>query len=188
LEELGCTVKVGPALGLTPAFVLQPGEDDVETALLQRWVDGSEIAEGAISWKGRRVVLMYGKDGKLIDPKCFPRLIARLRRFRDQLKNRSIVAAGAPWYRPIDRVQAQDWSRPKLLVPELAKIPRIAIDRTGAVPSHGVYAIFRYDDDVEAIYELLKAGKLAAALEGNAPKVKGGYVRCYKRFLVSARL
>ena len=30
LEELGCIVRVGPALGHTPAFVLMPDEKDVE--------------------------------------------------------------------------------------------------------------------------------------------------------------
>ena len=59
----------------------------------------------------------------------------------------------------------------------------MAIDRTGAIPSHGVYAIFAPEDDIEALYEKLRDGKLAKALDGIAPKVKGGYVRCYKRFL-----
>jgi len=65
----------------------------------------------------------------------------------------------------------------------LAKVPRLAIDRSGAIPSHGVYAIFAPQDDVEALYEKLRDGKLARALDGIAPKVKGEYVRCYKRFL-----
>jgi adenine-specific DNA-methyltransferase len=34
----------------------------------------------------------------------------------------------------------------------------------------------------------LSNGKLAKALDGIAPKVKGGYVRCYKRFLLKMRL
>ena len=70
-----------------------------------------------------------------------------------------------------------------MLIPELAKIPRLAIDRSGAIPSHGVYAILAPGDEVEALYEKLRDGKLAEALDGIAPRVKGGYVRCYKRFL-----
>jgi hypothetical protein len=183
LEELGCVIRVGPALGHTPAYVLNPDENDVEPELLRPWVDGSEIKEGAVQWGGRRVIVMHGGDGKLIDPKLFPLLKARLKRFRGTLKQRSIVENGAPWFRPIDRVLAADWTRPKLLVPELAKIPRVAIDRSGAVPSHGVYAIFAPDDDAEGLYERLCDGKLAKAIEKIAPKVKGGYVRCYRRFL-----
>lgn len=187
LADLGCIVRVGPALGHTPAFVLGPEEDDVEPDLLHQWIDGSEIHEGSITWKGRRVILMYGSDGTLLDPKRFPRLQTRLRSFRAQLKKRAIVKHGAPWYRTIDRVQAQIWSRPKLLVPEIAKIPRVAIDLSGAVPSHGVYAIFASDDDVVRIYDKLANGKLASALSNVAPRISSDFVRCYKRFLMLAR-
>jgi hypothetical protein len=167
---------------------LGPEEDDVEPEILHPWIDGSEIREGEITWKGRRVILMYGSEGKLLDPKRFPRLQARLRGFRAQLKKRSIVQNGAPWYRTIDRVRAETWARPKLLLPEIAKIPRVAIDLSGAVPSHGVYAIFAGDDDVMRIYEKLKNGKLASALSNIAPKIGSDFVRCYKRFLMLARV
>jgi hypothetical protein len=188
LGELGYVVKVGPALGHTPAFVLQQGECDVEPELLRPWIDGSEIQEGVVAWAGRRVITMFGDDGKLIHAERYPLLRARLQRFRKKLKGRSIVHKGAPWFRPIDRVRASDWARPKLLVPELAKVPRVAIDRSGAIPSHGVYAIFAPGDDIDALNERLCDGRLAIALEGIAPKVKGGYVRCYRRFLVMVRI
>lgn len=188
LEELGYIVKVGPALGHTPAYVLAPQEKDVEPKLLRPWIDSTEIAEGKVSWNGRKVIAMFGKDEKLINLRRFPLLKARLARFKKTLEKRTIVANGAPWFRPIDRVIPAQWSRPKLLVPELAKTPRVAIDRSGAIPSHGIYAIFAPDDNVEALYEKLRDGKLAAALDGIAPKVKGGYVRCYRRFLLMARL
>ncbi len=168
--------------------MLQPGERDVEPELLRPWIDGSEIKEGAAARDGRRVITMNRKDGDLIELERFPRLRARLARFRKLLKKRSIVRNGARWYRSIDRVRSSDWIRPKLLIPELAKVPRVAIDRSGAIPSHGVYAIFAPDDDVEALYEKLRDGKLAKALEGIAPKVKGGYVRCYRRFLLMVRI
>ena len=188
LGELGYIVRVGPALGISSAFVLEAHEEDVEPELLSPWVDGSEISEGAVTWSGRRVVAMYDRDGKLIDLQRFPMLAIRLERFADKLRQRSIVRNGAPWYRTIDRVRALDWTRPKLLVPELAKIPRLAIDRSGAIPSHGVYAIFAPDDDVAALYEQLRDGRLASALTGISPKVKGGYMRCYRRFLLTVRI
>ncbi len=184
LKELGYIIKVGPALGHTPAFLLERDEHDVEPELLRPWVDGSEIQEGSIKWSGRRVIVMYDRDGKLIDLKRFPRLKARLQRFKKQLEKRSIVENGADWFRTIDRLVSADWERPKLLIPELAKLPRIAIDRTGKIPSHGVYAIFAANDDVESLYDKLRDGKLANALKGIAPKVKGNYIRCYKRFLL----
>ena len=188
LGEAGYVVKVGPALGHTPAFVLGSHENDVESEILRPWIDGSEVAEGTVYWRGRRVVTMHTDDGNSIDLKEFPMLAARLERFADNLRRRSIVRNGATWYRTIDRVRARDWERPKLVVPELAKTPRLAIDLSGAVPSHGVYAIFAPDDDVDSLYAKLRDGRLARCLEGLSPKVKGGYMRCYKRFLLAVRL
>ena len=188
LKEAGYVVKVGPALGNTLAFVLEPHEKDVESEILRPWIDGSEIAERNVCWRGRRVVTMHSDDGKLIDLHEFPMLATRLERFADNLRRRSIVRNGATWYRTIDRVRARDWSRPKLVLPELAKVPRLAVDRSGAIPSHGVYAIFAPDDDVDSLYAKLRDGRLARYLEGISPKVKGGYLRCYKRFLLAVRL
>ena len=186
LRDLNYTVRVGPALGHSPAFVLEPGEDDVEPELLRPWIDASEVTEGSITSRGRRVVTIWNADGKLLDLRRFPMLSERLRRFSAVLKRRFVVRNGGVWYRTIDRVRAQDWIRPKLLVPEIAKIPRVAIDRSGAIPSHGVYAIFAPDDDVDALYSRLRDGGLAHALQGVSPRIKGGYIRCYKRFLLNA--
>ena len=187
-DDLQCVIKVGPALGHTPAFVVRPDEDDVEPELLLPWIHGSEIIEGSIQWQGRHVVAMFADDGRLLDLRSLPRLERRLKRFLPKLATRYIVRNGAPWYRTIDRIRAPDWRRPKLLVPELAKVPRIALDRSGAVPSHGVYAIFAPGDRIERIYETLRNGGLARALDGIAPRLKGNYTRCYKQFLLRARI
>src|SRR5260370_12397253 len=106
LAELGCVVNVGPALGHTPAYVLAPHEDDVEPELLQPWIDGTEIAEGRLSWKDRRVVIMYGNDEKLGDLKRFPLQRAQLRRFKARLQTQSIAINASPSIRPIDLVIA----------------------------------------------------------------------------------
>ena len=188
LKELGCIVRVGPALGHTSAFVLQRNEEDVEPEILRPWIDGSEIRERTVDWRGRRVIATFDDAGEVVDLARFPMLAARLGRFEATLRRRSIVQNGRPWYRTIDRLRPMDWARPKLVVPELARVPRVAIDRSGAVPSHGVYAIFAPDDDVDKLYDLLGDGRLGRALAKIAPRVRGDYLRCYKRFLISARV
>lgn len=182
LVEGGYQVRVGPALGCTSAFVLNP-EEGAEPELLAPWLDGSEISDGEIRWRGRRVITMHDADGKLRDIDEFPVAKVRLEKHRSYLEGRSIVRAGATWYKPIDRVRKSDWSRPKLLIPELAKVPRVALDLSGAIPSHGVYAIFASDDNLETLRMRLEGGGLALALKGLSPRVKGGYLRCYRRFL-----
>jgi len=190
LTDAGCTIRVGPALGHTPAFVLERDESDneLEPGLLAKWVAATEISEGKITWTGRRIVIMNDAEGQLIDLKSFPKLSARLERYRGKLSARSIVKNGSIWFRPIDRVRKIDWARPKILVPELASTPRCAIDRGGIIPSHGVYAIFAPDDDVNWLYGQLSDGQLSRALRKLAPRVKGDYVRCYKRFLEMVRI
>ncbi len=183
LANAGYRVRVGPALGCTVAFVQAPNEDEIEPTLLMPWIRPSDIREGRIAWSGYRVATMNRDDGTLIDPAVYPQLAARLRRHRRALAARSIVRNGASWFRPIDRVRAVDWQRPKLLVPELAKTPRVALDGTGAIPAHGVYAIFAPDDDLAALAAMLADGGLARLLDGKAPKISNGYVRCYGRFL-----
>jgi hypothetical protein len=188
LADAGYSVRVGPALGCSLAFVLEKGERDVESSLLRPWISASEVLEGTVSWHGRRVVAINGKDGRLVELSRYPKLAARLERHRTDLEQRSIVANGAKWYRAIDRVRADDWRRPKLLVPEMAQVPRVALDLTGGIPSHGVYAIFAKDDDVLPLLSKLSNGGLARALDGLAPRVGQGYVRCYRRFLNMIRI
>ena len=183
LAELGCTIRVGPALGVTPAFVLNPHENDVESHLLHPWVDTSEVLAGRVDWSGRRVISPYDDTGALIDLEHHPLFAGHVRQFEARLRARYIVRNGAAWYRTIDKVKAVDWSPPKLLIPEVAKVPRVAIDRSGAIPSHGLYCIFSNEADIQEIYNRLCDGKLAKALAPIAPKVKGCYTRCYRRFL-----
>ena len=188
LTELGCTVRVGPALGLTTAFVVQPDETPVEPQLLRPWVDTDEVGATELAWRGRRVILTGDANGNLLDLESYPRLRAHLEKHQEQLKRRYIVRQGAVWYRTIDRIVPADWSPPKLLVPELAKVPRAVMDSSGAIPSHGIYCIFPPDGEIEAIYDRLRDGRLAKALAPIAPKVKGAYTRCYRKFLMQIRV
>ena len=188
LIERGYVIKVGPALGCSSAFVLDPDEADIEEDLLFPWIDSSEVVDGAIQWRGRRVAAMHESDGKLLDLRGFPLLKKRLKRFEAVLKTRAIVRNGGHWYQPIDRIRSVDWTMPKLLVPEIAKVPRVALDQSGAIPSHGIYAIFSPHRKIDTLQKELADGGLARALEGISPKIKGGYVRRYKRFLAQIRL
>ena len=188
LTDRGCVIRVGPALGVTSAFVFDDETTDLEPGLLVPWVDSSEVQEGRVAWRGRFVASVFEEDGGLRDLRDYPKLAHHLARYRGDLEARYIVRHGAPWYRTIDRLRAVDWRRPKILLPEIAKTPRVALDRQGFVPSHGVYAIFPPADDVEGIYEALRDGGLGRKLKGITPTLKNGYVRCYKRFLNAVRI
>ena len=186
----GYTISAGPALGHTPAFVLQPDEyTHVETELLHPWIDSKDIAEGAILPRGRRIIKMFDQQGALLDINQFPLLNKRLHSFHEVLSKRSIVRNGAPWYRPIQRYDPNKWKHPKILVPGIARVPRVALDHSGSIPSHGVYAIFSPSEQkLESLYRALSSGGLARALQGITPKIQSGYVRCYRHFLMMINL
>lgn len=186
LDDAGYRIRVGPALGCTPAYVVPNEADGIEPELLTPWVDGRDVSAGGLRAASRQVLTMNGADGQLIDLADFPGAERHLETYRAILSSRAVVrVSGKAWYAPIDRVHAADWARPKLLVPELAREPRVCLDLTGAIPSHGVYAVFAPDDDLGPLLAAWSDGGLGRALKGKAPMVKGGYVRCYKRFLAA---
>lgn len=187
LTEAGFEVRVGPALGCTDAFVL-PLEraNEVEEELLRPWLSPSDVGDGWIKDASRVVICLHDDLGSPRDIEMFPKAKAWLTRYREALELRSIVRKRrALWYRPINRVSAEDWTRPKLLVPELSKSPRLALDVSGAVPAHGLYAIQSASPraDVSRLLERLSGGRLSTEMAKIAPRANGGYLRCYKRFL-----
>lgn len=187
LNEAGFDVRVGPALGCTDAFVLPIDHaDEVEAELLRPWLSPSDVRDGTIRDASRVVICMHDDQGKLRDIERFPKAKAWLSRYRHKLEQRSIVKKqGAVWYRPIDKATAEAWKGPKLLVPELSKTPRLALDMSGAVPAHGLYSIQAGDADMELAELAAKLGNgyFAREMSKLAPKASGGYVRCYKRFI-----
>ncbi len=183
LEEAGCRIRVGPALGPERAFVGVADEIDVEPELLRPYVGPKELTADGIAWRGRFVICMHDDEGKLRDLADFPRLAARLNIFRAALDDRAIAHNGAPWYRPIDRVIGKAWSKPKILIPEMSKTPRIVVDRSGMIPSHGIYAIFSDEWPIDVLASVLRSGVLWTTLKAIAPRTKGGAFRCYKRFI-----
>lgn len=190
LEEAQCTVRVGPALGHDAAFVIGAEElSDVEPDRCFPFVGPREIsATDEIAWRGRKV-LVVNEGANLIPLSKFPKARRRLNRFRTVLERRSCVrGTHEAWYRTIDRIVPDEWLKPKLLVPELAKRPRVGLDRSGLVPSHGVYAIFSREWPINALHAVLCAGVLGVTLNAIAPKVNSGCLRSYKKFLVRVPL
>lgn len=183
LAELGCSIGVGPALGYESAYVGPAASLQVEEGLLSKFVRPKQIGDGSITLLDLWVIAMHDSKGQLLKLADYPLLARHLEKSSARLRARSIVARGRDWYSPIDRVQKSRWERPKLLLPEMAKIPRLALDRSGAIPSHGVYAIFAESSVLEDLSEKLSKGRFAKALARVSPLVNGGYRRCYRRFL-----
>ncbi|MDQ8754733.1 hypothetical protein RCO27_00690 [Sphingosinicella sp. LHD-64] len=190
LLEAGYRVKVGPALGYTPAYVLTERDaEKIEPELLAPWARASDLI-GNSSRTPLWVICLHDEDGRLRNLTEYPKAFDWMRTHRKKLEARSIITEGDPhWYRPIDRVFAAPWRHSKLIVPELARHPQVFLDHTGLIPSHGSYAIIATGNEpIETLHRKLEGDGLAQALRGLTPTVKGGYVRCYKRFLEMIRI
>lgn len=182
--QVGCEVRVGPALGYEEAFV---GRSlDVEEELLIPYLRPREICGDGLVWEGDRMIGVHAPGRGLIDLRRYPRAARHLERFRQRLERRACVKRknGAEhWYRTIDRVDRALWARDKILLPEIFCRPRIALDEGGHVPAHGLYAIFSTSWPLPVLRDLLASGVLGAVMECIAPRIGGGCKRCYKRFL-----
>lgn len=160
---------------------------EVEEELLRPWLSPSDICDdGSIKKVSKVVICLYDDDGKLLDIDRFPKAKGWMTRYRGTLEQRAVVRKqGAIWYRPIDKVSAKLWIQPKLLVPELSKNPRVALDASGAIPAHGLYAIQARErgTDLHKLAAKFSDGSFAKKIAKLAPRANGGYLRCYKRFI-----
>jgi hypothetical protein len=143
IEQAGCEIRVGPALGHEAAFVGRAL--DVEEALLMPYLRAREIVGDGLAWEGDRVISVHAPGGGLIDLRRYPRAAAHLGASgsgsKDAPASKGTTSAGQ-WYRTIDRVDPALWASDKILLPEIFRVPRIAVDQGGHVPAHGIYAIF----------------------------------------------
>ena len=183
IESAACRIKVGPALGHEPAFVGMKNELQVEEELLSPYLSPREIVGESIRWSGRWALCVGSPSGGLINLSAYPRAKVRLNEFKEMLEKRSCVRNEEFWFKTIDRTVSADWAGEKILVPELARMPRAAYDDEGIMPSHGIYAIFSEEWPTEVLWNVLSSGILRITLEAIAPRVSGGWIRCYKHFL-----
>lgn len=189
LGAAGCHVRVGPALGAGRTFIVEPGEAvDVEEDLVRSFVSKQDLIGGEVVAPRLRVVVPYDRGGKLIDPAEWPRFARWVAGHRETLSSRSQFRDTEQYWRTIDAVPAQWAATPKLLLPELCNRPLTAVDRTGSIPAHSLYAIWSDEWPIEILQRVLNAGLLELTAEAEAPKLKLGWVRFYKRFLMRTPL
>lgn len=123
-----------------------------------------------------------------IDLARFPQAARHFVHHQVHLRARACVrngkgAVGDRWHRTIDLVDSALWCREKILLPEIMRSPRLALDADGHIPAHGIYAVFSDVWPVSLLRDLLAAGVFGLTMECIAPRLHGDYKRCYKRFL-----
>ncbi|RUZ79412.1 hypothetical protein EN943_07510 [Mesorhizobium sp. M7A.F.Ca.US.006.01.1.1] len=189
LDEAGCTVKVGPALGCGDTFLISNVEAAaIESELVRPFVSREMLDGTVIEQCDAKVVVPYDRAGHPIEFEDWPRFARWAGGHKEKLRARSHVTDEKRWWRTIDAVGPQWDERPKLLLAEMCRDIAATIDRTGGIPSHSVYAIWSTEWPIEALQRVLNGGLLRLTAEAEAPRLKGSWFRFYKRFIVCTPL
>lgn len=184
-----CMVRVGPALGAGRTFLPCPGEiAEIEPELLRPFLQRDQLDGGEVRDTPHRVAVPYDSAGRLIDIENWPGFGKWVRRHEQALRARARFANSDDWWRTIDSVPAIWAEAPKLLLPELCREARTTLDAVGAVPAHSLYAIWPGHWPAVALQRVLNAGLLELTAIATAPRLKHGWFRFYKRFLVRTPL
>ena len=183
IENVGCHIRVGPALGHEAAYVGTRDELKIEEELLIPYISSREIRGGRLSWRKRWAICVGSSDGGYIDLSACPLAESHFAKFKGPLKKRSCVKREDQWYRTIDRTIPNNWRGEKLLIQEMSCSPCAVYDGLGFMPSHGIYAIFSDEWPTEILAGVLSSGILKMVMATVAPRMPGGSIRCYKRFL-----
>jgi adenine-specific DNA-methyltransferase len=143
-------VKVGIKTTADDVFIRSdwdelPKKSQPEPELLRPLITHHEAAK----WKAvpshhlQRVLYPHEtKDGKRrsIDIDNYPRAAAYFESHRPRLENRHyVIDAGRKWYEIWVPHQPEDWSKPKIVWPDIAEEPRFFLDLTGAIVNGDCY-------------------------------------------------
>lgn len=189
LHDAGCMVRVGPALGAGRTFILEPGDDtEVEAELVRPFVERKDLVGPTVNTARLRVVVPYDRRGVRIDPTEWPGFRNWISGKRDTLSKRSHFREKNQYWRTIDAVPVIWSTGPKLLMPELCNRPFVTIDRTEAIPAHSLYAVWPGEWPIEVLQRVLNSGLLEITAKAEAPALKQGWMRFYKRFLLRTPL
>lgn len=188
LEDAGCRIRVGTAIGNPVAFVGSRETLGVEPELLLPFVSSRDLVNGHIEWQGDHIINPFDPSGGLRPLSDWPGLRRRMHLYKEELQARACVNGKRDWYRTIDKIDPKFTNTPKILIPELAKTPRLAVDDGEFQPGNSLYAITSEDWVLEVLFGVLSVGVLGLFVSTHSPKVNGGYMRFYRHILRNIRI
>lgn len=189
LGDVTSRVSAGLTTGYNPAFIL-----DLETAaslepeLVHPTVRGRDIAAHNICDRGEHMLVPYrwqSGQAQLVDLDDYPRARRWLERHRDKLEQRHCVRVwGKAWWDLHDPVNDPLHDTEKVLVPDLARSNRFASDLGRFVPQHSVYYLTSTVVESVTLSAILNSPAIEFLVRTRAPRVKDGFSRYRKQFLV----
>lgn len=190
LGQLSSRISAGIATGRDKIFVIsrEIGKD-LEPELLRPCIRGKDISRYRAHDAGLQIIMPYLPSGQnrpeLIDLADFPKARAYLEEHRKELEARHCVRTWQktwydihdPWTLDVTRVT-------KILVPDVARSNRFALDTDGFCPLHSAYYILPKGVDPTYLTAVLNSSPIEFLVRLYAPVVKDGFSRYRRQFLV----
>lgn len=187
LGDLVPRISAGLATGLNRCFVVGAEQAaQIEPELLRPVARGRDIDVGRVADAGLWILMPYlfdddGWSARLVELSDYPGALAHLQPHRAALEQRHCVRVWKkPWYALHDPVTFDLARQPKILVPDVARQPRFALDSGSVVPLHSAYYLLLPKDsavDGERLTAFLNSPAVAADLHSRAATAKSGYRR-----------
>ena len=188
-------ISAGLATGLNDVFSLNADEAAViEPELVHQAVRGRDVRAYRIDDRRQYLLVPYlwnaANQAELIDLADFPSARRHLSQHKSRLIARHCVKRwGKQWWDVHDPVNLPLHRTPKILVPDVAKTNRFALDPGRVYPHHSVYYLLPGPGMAPAHLEvLLNSSVMEFLIRSSAPWVKDGYVRYRQQFLGSLPL
>lgn len=176
LPDVGLHVRCGMALGHAAAFLIDD-PDEVDPGRALPYATTADIDGSATVSPSRWIADVWDHSGRLVELEDFPRLRARLERYRNALSARACVRTPHEWHRTIDRKDPAVLSTRRLAVAGMSRRARVGLLPSGIALANSAYAVFGDGWPLEQLRWLLVNGPLDAIALASAPRFAGGTLR-----------
>lgn len=183
-EFVGGRIYMGVKTGRNEAFVIDQTqrdaiveEDPRSAEVIRPWLRGRDIARWKAKWAGLYVIFM----SRGVDIRQYPAVEQHLRGFRVSLEERA-TAHLHPWYehqQPQEGIYPE-FSRPKILWPDMAREMRFAYDTEGSYLGNTVYAM---PTDAVWLVSILNSDLMEFLLRQLTNALRGGVLRAFEQYI-----
>lgn len=174
----------GIKTGYNKAFIIDKAKrqeliekDPKSEEIIKPYLTGKEIKRYSIEWKGK--YLITAKDG-LDLPRDFRVVFEHLTQYREHLEKR--WDKGEYWYQLRPCSYYNEFEKPKIIYPNIAKEPLFALDRSKYYPNQKCFVLGIEDS---FLLGALNSNVMAFWFKKVLPKLRGGYYEPSKVFMES---
>jgi PAS domain-containing protein len=183
-------ISAGIATGRDRIFVRRAADlDGVEEALRYGVIRGRSIRRFEVAPSDEEIVVPYERSGdtlKLVDIRHYRGAESYLRAYGEELRQRHCVRTwNKVWYDLHDPLPAGAFEAPKIVVPDIARESRFAVDDEGRVPLHSVYYATVRRVDPYFLSAVLNSRPAQFLMRLRSPIMKDGFSRYRRQFLAS---